>query len=76
MIILMSLYLIVLSYFPVFLCRVLNCQGYVYSLAQILRQKNYRVIYTVNQFTIYAALFFMHHIYVVYYSGGGSPLLN
>ena len=75
MIILMSLYLIVLSYLSVFLCRVLNCQGYVYSLAQILRQENYQVIYTVNQFTIDAAPFFMH-IYVVYYSGGGSPLLN
>ena len=70
MIILMSLYLIVLSYLSV-----LNCQGYFYSLAQILRQENYQVIYAVNHFTIYAAPFFMH-IYVMYYSGGGSPLLN
>lgn len=54
MIILMSLYIIVLSYLSVFLCRVLNCQGHVYSLAQILRQENYQVIYTVNHFAIYA----------------------
>ena len=36
---LLSLNLVVLSYLCIFLCRVLNCQGFVYSLAQICDRK-------------------------------------
>ena len=50
-IIVMLLNLVVLSYLSVFLCRVLNCQGFVYNLAQSLQQA-----IDMNWFTIYAAL--------------------
>ena len=41
------------------------------SLKSVATKKNYQVIYIVNQFTMYAALFFFMHIYVGYYFWGG-----
>ena len=65
MITVMSLYFVVLSYLSVFL-RSLELSGLrLQPRSNQLRQKKYQVVYIVNQFNIYAALFFMH-IYVGY----------
>ena len=66
MIIVMLLYIVALSYLSVFL-RSLEFSGLRLQQPRSnqLRQKNYQVVYIVNQFTIYAALFVMH-IYVGY----------
>ena len=70
MITVMLLYLVASSYLSVFL-RSLELSGLrLQPRSNQLWQKNYQVIYIVNQFTIYAALFFMH-IYVGYCVWGG-----
>ena len=70
MITVMLLYLVASSYLSVFL-RSLELSGLrLQPRSNQLWQKNYQVIYIVNQFTIYAALFFMH-IYVGYCAWDG-----
>ena len=65
MITVMLLYLVASSYLSVFL-RSLELSGLrLQPRSNQLRQKKYQVVYIVNQFTMYAALFFMH-IYVGY----------
>ena len=70
MITVMLLYLFASSYLSVFLRSLELSELRLQPRSNQLRQKNYQVIYIVNQFTIYAALFFMH-IYVGYCAWGG-----
>ena len=70
MITVMLLYLVASSYLSVFLRSLELSELRLQPRSNQLRQKNYQVIYIVNQFTIYAALFFMH-IYVGYCAWGG-----
>ena len=66
----MSLYPVALSYLSVFLRSLELSELRLQPRSNQLRQKKYQVVYIVNQFTIYAALFVMH-IYVGYCAWGG-----
>ena len=66
MITVMLLYFVALLYLSVFLCS-LELSGLLLQPRSNFAIENYQGIYIVNQFTMYAALFFFMHVYVGYY---------
>ena len=66
MITVILLYFVALLYLSVFLCS-LELSGLLLQPRSNFAIENYQVIYIVNQFTMYAALFFFMHVYVGYY---------